>query len=833
MSSPAAADIDSESEAGLKGLTRVLSMRTSIEAADPWPVDVAADDLALFPLLYWPVPPDHPDLAAGAVERVEAYLAQGGMILFDTRDAAGLLPGQEGGGPGERRLAELLRDIDLPPLMPLPADHVLTRSFYLLQDFPGRWAGQPIWVDQAPAGINDGVSGVIIGANEWAGAWAEDEIGEPLCSRSSPAARPSARWPAASASTSPCTRSPATTRPTRSTCRRCWSASANERHQPRLRPASALVAARAPGRAGARAWWPWPSGAGRAAPSGAPSSWPSCSCSSPTRSCAARSAHPSTISSCCSATARPARAWPTARPSWPRPRPPCASGSSACPASSCASSTLDGESRQGSRLFTRLREGLAESDRARLGAVVALTDGQAHDAPADPATLDLPAPLHVLLTGRPDESDRQLAILKAPSFGVVGEPQVIELRVDDVPGLPAAAPGVPVTVRQDGRIVRELTVAAGEPAQVPFTLDKAGNTVIEVEAAARPGELTTLNNRATLQVSGVRDRLRVLVVSGQPYPGLRVWRNLLKADPAVDLVHFTILRPPEKQDGTPIRELALIAFPSRELFEVKLKEFDLIIFDNYSRRGLLPLIYLENIARYVEEGGALLEAAGPQFAEPMSLYRTPLARVLPGRPTGEIFERGFRPAVTEAGQQPPGHRRPQRRGRARVGPLVPPARRRDRGRPGADDRRLRPAAAGAQARRRGPRRPAAVRPRLAVGARLRGRRPAGAAAAPPGPLADEGAAARGGSAPRQHHRRRDPGRAPVADQRAARRHRHRPLRRRVHHPPRARRGRHRPRPLQGRRRTASTASPPATTPPMPARARSPRSSSPTCAPPPP
>jgi hypothetical protein len=173
-------DIDSESEAGLMGLTRVLSMRTSIEAADPWPVDVAVDDLALFPLLYWPIPPDHPDLATGAVERVEAYLAQGGMILFDTRDAAGLLPGQEGGGPGERRLAELLRDIDLPPLMPLPADHVLTRSFYLLQDFPGRWAGQPIWVDQAPPGINDGVSGVIVGANEWVGAWAEDDIGEPL-----------------------------------------------------------------------------------------------------------------------------------------------------------------------------------------------------------------------------------------------------------------------------------------------------------------------------------------------------------------------------------------------------------------------------------------------------------------------------------------------------------------------------------------------------------------------------------------------------------------------------------------------------------------------------
>ena len=255
----------------------------------------------------------------------------------------------------------------------------------------------------------------------------------------------------------------------------------------------------------------------------------------------------------------------------------------------------------------------------------------------------------MLLTGRRDESDRQLAILQAPGFAVVGEEQTLELRVDDTSD---PAP-VPVTLREDGRVVRELTVRPGEPTKVPFTLDKAGATMVEVEAATRPGELTNLNNRATLEVSGVRDRLRVLVVSGQPYPGLRVWRNLLKADPAVDLVHFTILRPPEKQDGTPIRELALIAFPSRELFEVKLKEFDLIIFDNYSRRGLLPLIYLENIARYVEEGGALLEAAGPQFAEPLSLYRTPLARVLPGRPTGETFERGFRPVVTEAGKRHP------------------------------------------------------------------------------------------------------------------------------------------------------------------------------------
>jgi hypothetical protein len=312
---------------------------------------------------------------------------------------------------------------------------------------------------------------------------------------------------------------------------------------------------------------------------------------------------------------------------------------------------LEGEARQGTRLFGRLNEALAESDRARLGAVIALTDGAVHDAPEDPAAFDSPAPFHALLTGRPDESDRQIAVLQAPGFGVVGEPQSLTVRVEDG-ALPEGA-GVPVTLRQDGKVVGELTARPGEATPIPFRLEKAGTTVLEVEAAVRSGELTTLNNRAVVEVSGVRDRLRVLLVSGQPYPGLRVWRNLLKADPAVDLVHFTILRPPEKQDGTPIRELALIAFPSRELFEVKLNEFDLIIFDRYSRRGLLPLVYLENVARYVESGGALLEASGPQFAEPMSLYRTPLARVLPGRPSGELYERGFAPALTEPGRRHP------------------------------------------------------------------------------------------------------------------------------------------------------------------------------------
>ncbi len=314
--------------------------------------------------------------------------------------------------------------------------------------------------------------------------------------------------------------------------------------------------------------------------------------------------------------------------------------------------TVRGDGRDGTPLFARLREALGEMDRSRLAGVIAITDGQIHDPPEDPSGWPEEVPFQVLLTGRTDESDRALLVEAAPSFAVVGEPQELVLRVIEQPPLAERRP-LRLVVRRDGEVIADTRIVAGVPTRIPFTLEKAGRTVLEAEVETRDGELTTLNNRQTLFVSGVRDRLRVLLVSGLPYPGLRVWRNLLKADPSVDLVHFTILRPPEKQDGTPIRELALIAFPTRELFELKLGEFDLVIFDRYARRGLLPLVYLDNIARYVEEGGALLEAAGPEFASLLSLYRTPLARVLPGRPTGNLLERGFRPALTDLGRRHP------------------------------------------------------------------------------------------------------------------------------------------------------------------------------------
>jgi hypothetical protein len=321
-----------------------------------------------------------------------------------------------------------------------------------------------------------------------------------------------------------------------------------------------------------------------------------------------------------------------------------------------------GSGDDGTRLFTALSRAMSDVPRQRLAAIVMITDGQVHDVPvSDPATIaqELGAPLHVLLSGHPDEGDRRLIVDQAPSFGLVGKETPLTIRVEDLPVPPAAAsPGAPerqarLTWRKDGGGPHQIMVPIGRDVPLSIPIDHGGPNVLELEVEPGPQELTLANNRAAVVVNGVRDRLRVLLVTGEPHAGERVWRNILKSDPSVDLVHFTILRPPEKQDGTPIRELSLIAFPIRELFDVKLDEFDLIIFDRYRRRSILPQAYLENIARYVRKGGALLEAAGPTFGTPLSLYRSPLGAVLPAEPTGNVFEEGFLPRVSEIGRRHP------------------------------------------------------------------------------------------------------------------------------------------------------------------------------------
>jgi hypothetical protein len=305
----------------------------------------------------------------------------------------------------------------------------------------------------------------------------------------------------------------------------------------------------------------------------------------------------------------------------------------------------------GTHLFAALDQALQDLPRRRLAGVIMITDGQVHDVP-DVATLkNPPGPLHVILTGEKGEGDRRLSIVQAPNYALVGKPLEMTVRVDDLPQKGGGE--ARLTVMRDGERWREMVVPVGRDTKLEFQLDHAGPTYFELEVNPGPRELTLLNNRAVAAVSGVRDRLRVLLISGEPHPGERSWRNLLKSDPGVDLVHFTILRPPDKQDLTPVKELSLISFPVRELFEIKLDEFDLIIFDRYRRRGILTSTYLENIARYVRNGGALLVADGPYYAGSQSLYHTPLGEVLPGEPTGQTLTQPFRAAVTDLGKRHP------------------------------------------------------------------------------------------------------------------------------------------------------------------------------------
>jgi hypothetical protein len=309
----------------------------------------------------------------------------------------------------------------------------------------------------------------------------------------------------------------------------------------------------------------------------------------------------------------------------------------------------DGET-DGTRLFTALTSALSDVPPDRVAGAILITDGRVHDVPGEAAALGFAAPVHGLITGHKDERDRRVVLVTAPRFAIVGQTQTITFRVEDQ-GAPAAP--AQVTVRRDGEVIESRNMRPGAPVSITVPIPHAGANIVEIEASALEGELTTVNNRAVVSIDGVRDKLRVLLVSGEPHAGERTWRNLLKSDASVDLVHFTILRPPEKQDGTPINELSLIAFPTRELFQQKINEFQLIIFDRYARQGVLPIIYFDNIARYVRQGGAVLVAAGPDYASPTSIWRTPLDVILPAEPSGRTTDGAFHARLTELGKRHP------------------------------------------------------------------------------------------------------------------------------------------------------------------------------------
>jgi hypothetical protein len=310
----------------------------------------------------------------------------------------------------------------------------------------------------------------------------------------------------------------------------------------------------------------------------------------------------------------------------------------------------DGQGDAGTQLLTALNDTLAELPQSRIAGAFLVSDGRLHDLERAP---DMPAPLHLLMSGKSSDWDRRLSVTNAPAFAILGEPVTLTLKIEDMGAAPAGTGFAPLEISIDGGPPQRFEVPVDADIELPLTLPHGGRNVIQFTVPSADGELTDRNNTALIQMNGVRDRLRVLLASGEPHPGGRTWRNLLKSDSSVDLVHFTILRPPEKQDGVPTSELSLIAFPTRELFLEKIEDFDLIIFDRYKRRGILPTIYLDNVVRYVQEGGAVLVAAGPDFASADSIYRSPLAEIMPAAPTARVIEQGFRPTISDLGNRHP------------------------------------------------------------------------------------------------------------------------------------------------------------------------------------
>jgi hypothetical protein len=310
--------------------------------------------------------------------------------------------------------------------------------------------------------------------------------------------------------------------------------------------------------------------------------------------------------------------------------------------------TINGEN--GTKIFQPLISMVGDIPPDRLAGALIISDGQIQDIPSNIESYNFQAPINVLLTGEKEEKDRRLIIESAPRFGIVGEEIKIDIKVEDKS---ASTPNALVSINMNDEIEQSRSIPIGEIITLTMPLERAGITSLNIEVEPGKEELTLINNKSVIEINAIRERLKVMLVSGEPNMGLRSWRNLLNSDPSVDLVHFTILRPPNKQDLTPVGELSLIPFPSRELFQVNLQDFDLIIFDQYHLRGILPQFYLNNVVEYVVNGGALLDTAGPAYAGPYSLSLSPLQNILPTEPTGDVVIQEFIPIMTNEGSRHP------------------------------------------------------------------------------------------------------------------------------------------------------------------------------------
>lgn len=293
----------------------------------------------------------------------------------------------------------------------------------------------------------------------------------------------------------------------------------------------------------------------------------------------------------------------------------------------------------GTSLAPALDQALADVPADRVAGAIVLTDGIIGDA----ADAVRPFPIHQALIGSPNERDRRLIVKSAPRSAPIGDVARVVVQIED------RVPSAQMTVHIGQEPPQTRDVPTGEDIIIEVPIDRRGNIPVAIETATVGDEISSANNAVALSISGVRDRLRVMLVTGEPYAGARAWRNLLKSDPSVDLVQFTILRSPDKQDDTPVEELSLIQFPTRELFMDKISSFDLVVFDRFKRLSVLPDEYLESVANWVEDGGAFLVLAGPAEAQSEGVFSTSLSRIIPATLSGKTIEQAYRPSLTERG----------------------------------------------------------------------------------------------------------------------------------------------------------------------------------------
>jgi hypothetical protein len=304
----------------------------------------------------------------------------------------------------------------------------------------------------------------------------------------------------------------------------------------------------------------------------------------------------------------------------------------------------------GTALFAGLHDALAGIPPAQLAGVIAITDGEVSDAAPAP---DLGAPLSTLIAAAGPETDRELRLLDAPSYGLAGQTVALEVEVLDH-GVNDDGAQAMLSVSEDGKPIAASQITVGQPMSISLPVSHPGPCVIAASVSPLPGEVSAVNNQAAFTLNGVQKRLNILLVSGSPAQGERSWRVLLKSDPAVQVVHFTILRNPGELIDADPQDLALVPFPVRQLFETDLQKFDLIILDRFVTTGLLPPDYLANIANYVQNGGALLAEFGPEFETGDSLALTPLSPVWPAAPVDPgTIDQAYSPAVTALGARHP------------------------------------------------------------------------------------------------------------------------------------------------------------------------------------